>query len=138
VAADGPIRESSAPAFISRSMPAFYNGYLYSIEPHHVLTLFAPDGHELLSLPFEGHGDGPLAVESVATDADRTLAVAWQALPHAGIDIRDLSGTLVRSIDTGRYVPTHLSFGPDHALWALVFSATLLTRSPLTGRIIRF
>ena len=29
-----------------------------------------------------------------------------------------MSGNIIRSIDTGRYVPAHLSFGVDHSLWA--------------------
>jgi hypothetical protein len=118
-AAIGPVHEASAPALIGRVMPGLYNGYLYSAEPRHVLTLFAPDGHELFSLPFPGRGNGKVGVESIAIDSDGTLAVAWQDPPKAGIDIRDLSGTLIRSIDTGWYVPTHLSFGQDHSLWAL-------------------
>jgi hypothetical protein len=115
------LQEASAPAFVSNKMPGFYNGYLFSAEPKHVLTLFAPEGHELFSLPFQGRSNGKVGIESVAIDSDGTLAVAWQDLPSAGIDIRDLSGTLLRSIDTGRYVPAHLSFGPDHSLWALGF-----------------
>ena len=119
--ANAPIQEASAPAFVSSKMPGLYNGYLFSVEPKHVLTLFAPDGHELFSLPFQGHGNGKVGIESVAIDSDGTLAVGWQDLPNAGIDIRDLSGTLLRSIDTGRYVPAHLSFGQDHSLWAFGF-----------------
>ena len=114
----GPVRESSVPAIIGIVMPAFYNGYLYSTEPHHVLTLFAPDGHELFSLPLPGCGNGNVSVESVAVDSNGMLAIAWQDRPNAGIDIRELSGALVRSIDTGRYVPAHLSFGAHHELWA--------------------
>jgi hypothetical protein len=117
--AEGPLREASAPAIVGNSMPGFYNGYLYSAEPRHVLTLFAPDGHELFSLPLAGRGNGKVAIESVAIDSDGTLALAWQDSPNAGIDIRNLSGSLVRSIDTGLYVPAHLSFGTDHSLWAL-------------------
>jgi hypothetical protein len=119
--ANAPVQEASAPAIVGSVMPGFYNGYLFSAEPRHVLTLFAPDGHELFSLPFPGRGNGRVGIESVAVDSDGTLAVAWQDLPNAGIDIRDLSGTLLRSIDTGRFVPAHLSFGQDHSLWALGF-----------------
>ncbi|HTW62982.1 MAG TPA: hypothetical protein VME17_00130 [Bryobacteraceae bacterium] len=114
-----PVREASAPAIIGNRMPAFYNGYLYIAEPLHVLNLFAPDGHELFTLPFQGRDNGNIAVESIAIDSDDTLAVAWRDKPNAGIDIRNLSGTLIRSFDTGRFVPTSLSFGPDHSLWAL-------------------
>ncbi len=118
-ASNAPVQESSAPAIVGAVLPGFYNGYLFSTEPRHVLTLFAPDGHELFSLPFAGHGNGKTGVESAAIDADGTLAVAWHDPPNAGIDIRDLSGTLIRSIDTGRYVPAHLAFGQHHSLWAL-------------------
>ena len=113
-----PVRESSAPALIGMSMPGFYNAYLYSTEPRDILTLFAPDGHEFFRLPFAGRGNGWVSVESVAVDSNGMLAVAWRDTPNAGIDIREASGTLLRSIDTGRYVPAHLSFAANHALWA--------------------
>jgi hypothetical protein len=113
------VHEASASAIIGTIMPGFYNGYLFSAEPRHVLTLFAPDGNQLFSLPLAGRDNGKVAIESVAIDSDRTLAVAWQDAPNAGIDIRDLSGKLTRSIDTGLFIPAHLSFGPDHSLWAL-------------------
>src|SRR5580658_7660831 len=72
--ANGPLQEATASAFISSKMPGFYNGYLFSAEPKHVLTLFAPDGHELFSLPFQGRGNGKVGIESVAIDSDGTLA----------------------------------------------------------------
>ena len=114
----GPVSEASAPAIINNILPAFYNGYLYSCYPGQVVTLFAPDGHLVLAVPIQGRGNGKVFLESVAIDSDGTLAVAWLDEPNAGIDIRDSSGNLIRSIDTGRYLPMHLSFG-DHALWAL-------------------
>jgi hypothetical protein len=117
--ANVPVQEASAPAIIGRAMPGFYNGYLFSAEPSHVLTLFAPDGHELFSLPIQGHGNGNIHIMSVAIDSGGTLAVSWVDRPDAGIDIRDLSGKLVRTIDTGLFAPAHLSFGRDHSLWAL-------------------
>ncbi len=117
--ANVPVQEASAPAIVGKAMPGFYNGYLFSAEPSHVLTLFAPDGHELFSLPIQGHGNGNIQIKSVAIDSDGTLAVSWVDRPDAGIDIRDLSGTLVRSFNTGRFAPAHLSFGQDHSLWAL-------------------
>jgi hypothetical protein len=117
--ADGPIREARAPAFVSNYVPGFYKGYLYFCEPGGVLTLFAPDGQEVFSLPFEGHGNGLVRIESMAVDSSKILAVGWQDRPNAGIDIRDLSGNLIRTIDTGFYIPAHLAFGTDHFLWAL-------------------
>ena len=117
--ANVPVQEASAPAIIGTAMPGFYNGYLFSAEPSHILTLFAPDGHELFSLPIQGHGNGNIHIESIAIDSDGSLAVSWVDRPDAGIDIRDLSGKLVRTIDTGLFAPAHLSFGHDHSLWAL-------------------
>ena len=117
-ASNAAVHEPSAPAIIGEVLPGFYDGYLYSTEPKHVLSLFAPDGRELFSLPFPGHGNGKVSIESVAIDGD-TLAVGWQDPPNAGIDIRESSGTLLRSVDTGLFVPAHLSFSQDHSLWAL-------------------
>jgi hypothetical protein len=114
----GPIREMSARAIIARLMPGFYNGYLYSCEPRHIITLYAPNGQIVLTLPIQGWGNGRVGVQSVAIDSDGALAIGWSDLPNVGIDIRDSFGNLVRSLDTGRYVPAHLSFGEDHSLWA--------------------
>ena len=116
---NAPVSEASAPALIGTLMPAFYNGYLYSCAPDNTVTLFAPDGHSVLNLVIEGRGNGRVSVESVAIDTDGALAVGWvdSATATAGIDIRDSLGKLVRSIDTGIYLPMHLSFG-DHSLWA--------------------
>ena len=114
----GPVREMSAAAIIGQLMPGFYNGYLYSCEPRHIITLFGPDGQIILTLPIQGRGNGGASIASLAIDSDRTLAVGWSELHDAGIDIRDISGNLIRSINTGRFVPAHVSFGADHSLWA--------------------
>lgn len=113
----GPVREMSAAAIIDDRMPAFYNGYLYSFRPAHIITLFAPNGQIVLTLPIQGRGNGKVSVQSVAIDSDGKLAIGWEDFPNAGIDIRDSLGNLLRSIDTGTYVPAHLSFGEDHSLW---------------------
>ncbi len=67
----------------------------------------------------QGHGNGNIHIKSIAIDSDGTLAVSWVDRPDTGIDIRDLSGTLLRSFSTGRFAAAHLSFGQDHSLWAL-------------------
>jgi hypothetical protein len=95
--ANVPVQEASAPAIIGTVMPGFCNGYLFSADPSHVLTLFAPDGHELLSLPIQR-----------PWQRRWTLAASWVDRHDTGIDIRDLSGKLVRSIDTGLFAAAHL------------------------------
>lgn len=110
-----PIRGIWFPS-ISQRAPGFYNGYLFWCEPHNVLTLYAPDG-DRVSVVIEGRGHGYDSVQTVAIDSDGNLAVGWSDRPDNGIEIRDMSGNMIRPIDTGRFVPAHLSFGVDHSLW---------------------
>jgi hypothetical protein len=115
-----PVREVSTPALIAHGpLPAFYNGYLYSAGPsgqHDSMTLFAPDGHVVATV-FASKSKA--VIGSIAIGSDGTLAVAWGDLRSQGIDIRDSYGSLIRTIDTGRYVVMHLSFGANHSLWAM-------------------
>jgi hypothetical protein len=119
-AQSGPVREVSSPALIAHApIPAFYNGYLYTLGPdgeHSSMTVFAPDGHVVATLVSSNTN---ASVQSIAIDSDGTLAVAWAALTSRGIDIRDPYDSLLRTIDTGRYQVEHLSFGGDHSLWAM-------------------
>ena len=107
-AQSGPVREVSTPALIAHApIPAFYNGYLYTLGPdgeHTSMTLFAPDGHVVATL---ASSNTSASVRSIAIDSDGTLAVAWAALTSRGIDIRDPYGTLLRIIYTGRYLAEH-------------------------------
>jgi len=112
-----PVREALS-ASIMGPMPGFYNGYLYQCQPDDMVTLFAPSGEGILTVPIQGGGDSRVEVMSVAIDDDGTLAISRVGLPKIGIDIRDSSGNLIRSIDTGRYMPAQLSFGQDHSLWS--------------------
>jgi hypothetical protein len=62
--------------------------------------------------------NGP--VDNIAIDTDGTVAVAWGGWASEkshGIDFRDSSGALTRTIQTGRYLPAHISFAEDHSLW---------------------
>ena len=127
-AESGPVREASSPAIRGHTLPGFYNGYLYACDPGPSLsmglqtrssvTIFAPDGHMVSTFTIQGRGNGQVLVLAVGIDANGTSAIAWRDLPAAGIDIRDASGNLVRTIDTGRYIPAHLAFAGDHSLWA--------------------
>jgi hypothetical protein len=116
-AQSGSVKESSAPAFIENLMPALYNGYLYTIRPRHVLTLFAPDGHQMLTLPLIGNDT--VSILNVAIDSDTTLALSRRDEAGAAIELRDAFGNLLQSINTGRYIPAHVAFGEDHTIWSL-------------------
>lgn len=118
-AAESPIKETSARAIIDNRMPSFRNGYLYVVDPSHVVTLFAPDGHQLTPISIVGKGHGHVSIEGVAIDADGTLAIGWTDLPDAGIEFRDAYGNLIRTMDTGRFIASDLAFGDGDSLWAL-------------------
>jgi hypothetical protein len=111
------LKESTSASLLSDLVPAFYNGYLYSRTPANVLTLFAPDGRQMLTLPLKGGSN--ISVLSAAVDSDTTVAVAWSDEHKAGIEIRDWLGNQIRSIDAGTFVPAHISFGEDHTIWSL-------------------
>jgi hypothetical protein len=118
-AQSGTVREASSPLLVGHGRDrGFYNGYLYSAGLGGLrdsMTLFAPDGHVVATLVAS---KSKAVIDSIAIDSDGTLAVAWRD-PSQGIDIRSPNGSLIRTIDTGRYVAAHLSFGRDHSLWAL-------------------
>jgi len=114
-AANAPIREvtSEAASVSGMLIPAFYKGYIYwaGREP---LRIYTPDGHPA---PYIAMPNG--TAQAIAADTDGTLAVAWTTQTSGGIDLHDPSGASVRTIQTGRYLPTHLSFAGDHSLWSL-------------------
>src|SRR5215813_7400412 len=120
LAANDPVREvtSQATRVAHQLVPAFYKGYVYWVGlagGDSYVTIYAPDGHLALSFDTENG-----AVQSVAIDTDGTTAVAsgsWRP-KTGGIDFRDSSGTLTRTIKTGTYVPAHISFAEDHLLWS--------------------
>jgi len=117
LAGNDPIREvtSQARREFLQMVPAFYQGYLYLIEVDSV-TIFAPDGH--LAMTFAEEAGQPRAI---AVDTDGTVAVAWGAVDPKkgrGIDFRDSSGSVTRTIKTGLYLPHHLAFAEDHSLWS--------------------
>ena len=116
-AQSGSVKESSAPAFIEHLMPALYNGYLYTISPRHVLTLFPPNGRQVLTIPLIGNDT--VSILNAAIDSDTTVALSRRDEAGSGIELRDAFGNLLLSINTGRYVPVHLAFGEDHTIWSL-------------------
>ena len=77
LAANDPVREitSQATLVAHQLVPAFYQGYIYWVGlsgGENYVTLYTPDGH--LALNFETQNG---SVQSVAIDADGTLAVSW-------------------------------------------------------------
>jgi hypothetical protein len=115
-AADAPIRQVNSQAVETSGMliPAFFKGYIYWAGRDNPLTIYTPEGNQA---PYIAAPQGTAL--AIAADTDGALAVAWRSETTGGIDWHDPSGALVRTIQTGRYRPTHLSFGEDHSLWSL-------------------
>jgi hypothetical protein len=121
LAANDPVREvtSQATRVGNQLVPAFYKGYIYWVGREggdNSVTIYAPDGH--LAFAFVAQ-NGP--VDSIAIDTDGTVALAWggwASKKGGGIDFRDSSGTLKKTIQTAKYLPAHLVFGEDHSLWS--------------------
>ena len=112
-------REVSTEAAIgSGPLPGLYKGYLYIVDPYDRVRLFSPDGRLVTSFFMQDHGDERGYVHSVAVDSDGTAAVSWSTrYGPSGIEIHSTSGDLIRSIDTGLFVPGDVDFAADHSLW---------------------
>jgi hypothetical protein len=115
-AANAPIREvTSQTAEVSGMLiPAFFKGYIYWAGRDNPLTIYKPDGY-----PAAYFLTPEKTAQAIAADMDGALAIAWKTETSGGIDLFDASGVLVRTIQTGRYRPAHLSFAEDHSLWTL-------------------
>ena len=127
LAASDPVRvvTSEAEFVAHQAIPAFYKGYLYFVEEGHdsQFRLYAPDGHLALAGDIQGQKSGRAWVSAIAVDTDGAAAVSWYLIDAAhrcggGIDFLDLTGKQLGSIDTGRYLPTHLYYAEDHVLWS--------------------
>ncbi len=105
--------------------PTFENGYLAVYDLDGAALVYAPDG----SLAFRFSPSHERAtVVNVAVDVDGVAALAVEGPPgRGGISIVDRHGVQFRWIDTGDYVPSGLSFAPDHSLWTTGSKPELLS-----------
>ena len=82
-----------------------------------------PNGNFAIEKSIELPGDSRPSVMDVDFDSDGRIAVSASGLGasgfQAGIVVLDPAGHETRFIDTGRYVPSHLAFAPDHSIWTL-------------------
>jgi len=117
--AQGPVREVETGAVVSSALPGLANHHLYFVEmPDHV-RVFSPDGYSSITIDLDGRGNERSYVDGIAIDSDGTIAVAWGTRwGPSGIEIRDGSGTLLRTIDMGLFMPGSVAFDADHSLWS--------------------
>jgi outer membrane protein assembly factor BamB len=109
--------------------PTFDNGYLAAYDLDSGVLVYAPDGS--LAFRFSPPRENAVVV-NVAVDADGAAALAVEGPPgRGGISVVDPKGVQLRWIDTGDYVPSGLSFAPDHSLWTTGSKPELLSAREL-------
>ena len=100
----------------------FDRGHLIHLwRPAHV-EVHNPEGlrlFEAMALNPAGRSVG--STRSAAIDTDETVAVTaiWDA-PRGytgGVVLFDRQGNQTRIIETGRFMPTHVTFDPNHSIW---------------------
>lgn len=120
------VREVYEPhSFANEPVPAFDKGYLLAIaQGSAAVDLYDPAGHFFLHLMAQApEGGSNLHVSDAAIDVDGTIAVSASYTSGvgraSGLLFFDRGGKQIRFIDTGRYVPLHVCFAPDHSVWTL-------------------
>jgi hypothetical protein len=106
----------------SLAVPTYENGYVFDWDaPQYTnFILYAPDTKPVYSLALKGANNA--FYETWAIDTDGAAARVYHNSEHRGkIDLLDLSGKVTRTIDTGSYIPTRVTFAPDHSLWIIGF-----------------
>jgi len=106
-------------------MPTFEKGYLAVYDIDHQIALYTHDGSLLYRVTAQVDGASFTHISNAAVDENGTLAVAVDfrmptaAAPSGGILTFDPTGAQIGLINTGGYLPTQVSFGPDHSTWAI-------------------
>jgi len=106
-------------------LPTFENGYLAVYDGDDKIALYAPDGSLMYKASPQVHGASWAGMSNVGVDTDGTLggAVLYQiekaGAERGGIAIFNPTGEQTVFLDTGEYLPTHVSFGPDHSIWTI-------------------
>jgi hypothetical protein len=123
-----PTREMLTQAIAAGSLraPEFRHGYEVMFQPDgpaYGFTAYAPDGSPALTTTIDVPGGTHAEVADVDFDSDGNAAVSAVALGNSGylqgILLLDRTGRLTRFIDTGRFLPGHVTIAPDHSIWAL-------------------
>lgn len=106
-------------------VPTFENGYLAVYDMDHKIALYASDGSLMYRALPQVDGASWASISNVGVDTDGTLgaAVNYQiekgSVQGGGIAIFSRTGEQTAFLDTGEYLPTHVSFGPDHSIWTI-------------------
>jgi hypothetical protein len=127
IAAMAPVREVTSEAAVgaNQPLPGFYEGYAFFADrPSSNIRIYSPDG-PLLFQGYVQYQTAPIVL-GIAVDSNGTIAVSYVGKTGAtgGVDLLDSKGNLIRSLATGYYVPSHVSFGVDHSIWLFGWQRT--------------
>ena len=92
--------------------PTFDHGYLVVYDSDHRLNVFAPDGTLMYSVAAKVPGSDWALIENGAVDSDGTMAAAFRGVSSVGVPggggiaLFDRTGSQIRFLDTGSYLPT--------------------------------
>ena len=99
----------------------YENGYVLGWEDaftYKTLILYRADAKPLYTIPVEGPDGHRYSVW--AADTDGAVVRAYHDRHFQGrIDLLDAAGTVIRTVDTGSYEATRLTFAPDHSIWTV-------------------
>jgi len=110
--------------------PQYESGYVvaHGDEGQHQITVYGPDAKPRYSADVFAAGSPYYGAWVV--DSDGVGARGYRQHLQGHIDFVDLAGKVLRTIDTGSYEPTHLTFATDHSIWAVGFVDHYETNEP--------
>jgi hypothetical protein len=112
-----PVRDVESQIFLgaNQPVPGFYEGYVFFVDRPNYVKVYSPNGDLAFTALVEN--ESAASVMSVAVDSNGDVAASYSNGSRAGIELMDSKGTKVGSLDTGRYLATHVAFGDDHSIW---------------------
>ena len=94
--------------------PIFDKGYLIVRGSDAEFDVYGRDGGLAYRIPRANEW----SMSNAAVDADGSAAVAMGRSDTAGrIAVYSTSGSRLRTIATGDFIPAYVQFGPDHSIW---------------------
>ncbi len=103
----------------SLTVPKYEGGYVldWDAPTYSKVTLYGPNTKSVYSLPITAERT---LYGAWAADADGAAARAYRDSQRRGkVDLLEVSGKVTRTVDTGSYIPTHVTFAWDHTIWTL-------------------
>lgn len=118
------LAQSNDVAQIEGSLGAasFSGGYILGWDSpmYRMMTVYGPEAKPVYSRPIFIKHEGDYPVWAVDSDGEvARISEMVGVVKQNRIDFLDATGTVVQSINTGFFAAQHLTFAPDHTLWAV-------------------